>query len=85
MRRILPVAVLAVAALAAAACEKPGTKSAYLNSGADATPAMAAVETQSKWGAAPAEPAKPEAGRDASSAPAVSDTASPSPAATPSR
>jgi hypothetical protein len=89
MRPILPLAALVAAAFAAGACEKPGTQSAYNNSGQSATPAMPA--TQAPAGSpsqTPAEPLKaptPESAPTASSTPAVSDTASPSTAPAPSK
>lgn len=67
MRFLLPVAAVAAAALAVAACDKPGTQSAYNNSGASATPAIPAEQL-----AATPAPVQP------SQAPAVSDTTSPS-------
>ena len=82
MRPILPVAALAAAALAVAACDKPQTQSAYNNSGASATPAMPASRTPSGAPSeTPAEPLKAtpaETAREVNpSAPAVSDTTSP--------
>ena len=71
MRILLPVAVVAAAALGLAACDKPQQKSAYNNSGASATPAMPATQYPSD---SAAEPSKDSA---ATQAPAVSDTASP--------
>jgi hypothetical protein len=90
MKRILTVAALAAAALGVAACEKPGTNTAYLNSGASATPAMPPVSGPSR----PATEASPQdtmaaspgtAANEASTSPATSDTASPNTAPAPSK
>ena len=93
MRSILPVAALAAAALAVAACDKPRTQSAYINSGASATPAMPAGSPPSQPATVPSnEPlGQPDKGgapaadaaaqvpneRPVTTAPATSDTASP--------
>ena len=89
MGNLLRVAALVAAALGLAACEKPGMKSAYNNSGASATPVMPAGQAPSgSPSQTPAEPLKAapeETAREVNpSAPAVSDTASPNtaPAAT---
>ena len=75
MRFLVHVAAVAAAALAVAACDKPQTKSAYINSGASATPAMPAQHAPSQ---SPAETAAQPASEAASTqAPAVSDTTSP--------
>lgn len=79
MRKILPLAAAAAAALALGACDKPRTNSAYINSGQSATGAM------------PAEPlAPPQTPEQApppavTTAPATSDTASPNTAPVPER
>jgi hypothetical protein len=83
MKRTIVVAALAAAAFAAAGCDKPQTSTAYINSGASATPAMPATQAPSGSPAeTPAEPLKAspaEPAREVNpSAPAVSDTASPS-------
>lgn len=82
MRFLIPVAAVAAAALSVAACDKPRTQSAYINSGTSATPAMPAqqapaqspVETVPQPMTSQAAPA----GLSTSQAPAVSDTTSPS-------
>ena len=73
MRSFLPVAALAAAALAVAACDKPRTQSAYINSGTSATPAMPA-------GSLPSQPATVPSGeplgqQDKGGAPATDATA----------
>jgi hypothetical protein len=82
MRFLLRVAAVAAAALAVAACDKPRTQSAYINSGTSATPAMPAqqapAEAPSEASAQPMS-SQPKPGNAAvSQAPAVSDTTSPS-------
>ena len=85
MRSIIPVAALAAMALAIAACDKPRTQSAYINSGTSATPAMPAgsgpSESPSESSAQPMSSYPPGSQVAASQAPAVSDTTSPSTAA----
>ena len=81
MNRILFVAAFAATALGLAACDKPGTRTAYINSGASATPAMPPTS-------APSKPAteyspqdtlgEPRESREAATSTAMSDTASPS-------
>ncbi len=78
MKRLLPVAAIALVAINLAACDKPRTNSAYNNSGASATPLMpanppsAATDTPEAAGTvAPAQSA-------VTTAPATSDTALPS-------
>jgi hypothetical protein len=87
MKRILTVAALAAVALAPPACDKPGTKSAYNNSGQSATPAMPAQQAPSESPAeTKPEPLKaqtPTSDSPATQAPAVSDTTSPNPARPP--
>lgn len=83
MKTLTFVAALAAAAFAVAACDKPQTQSAYINSGASATPAMPATQTPSgSPSETPAEPLKAQPNETARelnpSAPAVSDTTSPS-------
>jgi len=87
MKTILSMAAVAAAALGLAACDKPAnTKSAYINSGQSATPAMPATSTPSQPATvastqplgqpAPSqEPAPAQA--PSSTSPATSDTASP--------
>ena len=90
MRQTLFVAALAAVAFTGAACDKPQTKSAYLNSGASATPAMPATQSPSAAPSeTPAQPLKASPAESASevnpSAPAVSDTASPNTAPAPQK
>ena len=76
MKRFLPMAALALGALALGACDKPRTNSAYNNSGQSATPLMPAEPpTQATAPAPDANPAP--APQAVTSAPATSDTTSP--------
>ena len=86
MKRLLPVAAIALAALTLAACDKPRTNSAYNNSGASATPLMPADPPSQALTAAPdaAATAATPAQATVTTAPATSDTASPSTAPMPS-
>lgn len=87
MRSILPVAAVAAAALSVAACDmsRSGAQSAYLNSGASATPAMPATSLPSQPATeASTEPIGASQATVAAlneapvtTAPATSDTASP--------
>ena len=81
MKRHLPVAAIALAALTLAACDQPRTNSAYNNSGASATPLMPANPPAETAPAAPDAPAPAQSA--VTTAPATSDTASPSTAALP--
>lgn len=89
MRFLIPVAAVAAAALAVAACDKPRTQSAYINSGASATPAMPAEQAPAQSPAEtvpqPVTSQSAPAGLSASQAPAVSDTTSPSTAHAPAQ
>ena len=58
MKRFLPMAALALGALALGACDGPRTNSAYNNSGQSATPMMPAEPTSPQW-LNPAPDAKP--------------------------
>ena len=86
MKTILSMAAVAAAALGLAACDKPaGTKSAYINSGQSATPAMPATSTPSQPATVPSteplgQPAQPDSSApqpQSTTSTATSDTASP--------
>lgn len=85
MKRLLPVAAIALVALTLAACDKPRTSSAYNNSGTSATPLMPADPPSQAVAAAPdaAGTAASPAQSAVTTAPATSDTASPSTAPMP--
>jgi len=85
MKRLLPVAAIALVALTLAACDKPRTNSAYINSGASATPLMPADPPSQAVTAAPdaAVTAASPAQATVTTATATSDTASPSTAPMP--
>jgi hypothetical protein len=85
MKRLLPVAAIALVAFNLAACDKPRTNSAYNNSGASATPLMPADPPSQGVTAAPdaAATAASPAETKVTTAPATSDTASPSTAPMP--
>ena len=85
MKRLLPVAAIALVALTLAACDKPRTNSAYNNSGASATPLMPADPPSQAVPAAPdaAATAATPAEAAVTTATATSDTASPSTAPMP--
>ena len=97
MRTLLTVAAVAAAALSVAACDmRSGAQSAYLNSGASATPAMPATSLPSQPATEPStepmgasQPALASLDQNpTTTAPATSDTASPNtappePASTP--
>ena len=76
MKRLLPVAALALSALAIGACDKPRTNSAYNNSGQSATPLMPAAPPAQAAAPAPEATAAP-APQPATSSTATSDTTSP--------
>lgn len=86
MKRLLPVAAIALVALTLAACDKPRTNSAYNNSGTSATPLMPADPPSPALTAAPDATATAASPAESSvtTAPATSDTASPSTAPMPS-
>lgn len=86
MKRLLPLAAIALVALNLAACDKPRTNSAYNNSGTSATPLMPAELPSQAVTAAPdaAATAATPAEATVTTAPATSDTASPSTAPMPS-
>jgi hypothetical protein len=86
MKRLLPVAAIALVALNLAACDKPRTNSAYNNSGTSATPLLPADPPSQAVTAAPdaAATAASPAETTVTTAPAMSDTASPSTAPMPS-
>ena len=84
MKRLLPVAAIALVAINLAACDKPRTNSAYNNSGASATPLMPATPPSEAVSAAPEAAAAAAPAQSAvTTAPATSDTASPSTAPLP--
>ena len=86
MKRLHPVAAIALVALTLAACDRPRTNSAYNNSGSSATPLMPADSPSQAVTAAPgaAATAAPPAETTVTTAQATSDTASPSTAPMPS-
>ena len=81
MKRLLPVAAIALVVLNLAACDMPRTNSAYNNSGASATPLMPATPPPEAATAAPNASATAQSA--VTTAPATSDTASPSTAPMP--